>query len=111
MKDAITRWIRRHSLTAPIFPVIFLAAVGVYGYLNNFEFPMIYRIVDYFSIGGTQSRSGTDAAGIGFACDGRTTCPQMTSCDEAKYFLKNCPTENMDGDLDGVPCESDWCRR
>ena len=42
-------------------------------------------------------------------CDGRTRCSQMTSCDEAKFFLKNCPGVQMDGDNDGVPCEQQWC--
>jgi hypothetical protein len=45
-----------------------------------------------------------------FRCDGRTHCSQMTSCDEAKYFLKNCPNVKMDGGKrDGVPCEQQWC--
>lgn len=42
-------------------------------------------------------------------CDGRTYCSQMTSCAEAKFFLKNCPGTQMDGDGDGVPCEQQWC--
>jgi len=33
----------------------------------------------------------------------------MTSCAEAKFFLKNCPGVKMDGDGDGVPCEDQWC--
>jgi len=44
-----------------------------------------------------------------FACDGRKRCPQMKSCEEAKYFLRHCPGVEMDGDGDGVPCESQWC--
>jgi hypothetical protein len=44
-----------------------------------------------------------------FKCDGRTYCSQMTSCDEATFFLRNCPNVKMDGDLDGVPCEQQWC--
>lgn len=44
-----------------------------------------------------------------FICDGRTHCSQMTSCAEAKYFLANCPNVKMDGDHDGVPCETQWC--
>jgi len=44
-----------------------------------------------------------------FRCDGRTYCGQMTSCAEAKYFLKNCPGVKMDGNGDGVPCEQQWC--
>ncbi|PMZ87530.1 MULTISPECIES: excalibur calcium-binding domain-containing protein [unclassified Pseudomonas] len=43
-------------------------------------------------------------------CDGREYCSQMTSCEEAKNFLRNCPGMKMDGDNDGVPCESQWCR-
>jgi hypothetical protein len=45
-----------------------------------------------------------------FQCDGRTHCSQMTSCEEAVYFLKNCPGVEMDGDNDGVPCEKQWCK-
>ena len=44
-----------------------------------------------------------------FRCDGRERCPQMHSCEEAKWFLRNCPNTKMDGDNDGVPCESQWC--
>ena len=44
-----------------------------------------------------------------YRCDGRTHCSQMTSCDEAIYFLKSCPNTEMDGDSDGIPCERQWC--
>ena len=42
-------------------------------------------------------------------CDGRTYCSQMTSCEEATFFINNCPDTKMDGDMDGVPCEKQWC--
>lgn len=45
------------------------------------------------------------------SCDTRTRCSQMTSCTEAKFFLKNCPGAKMDGDADGIPCETQWCDR
>jgi hypothetical protein len=45
-----------------------------------------------------------------FHCDGRVYCSQMRSCEEAAFFLKNCPGVKMDGDGDGVPCEDQWCR-
>jgi cold shock CspA family protein len=48
-------------------------------------------------------------ASVQFRCDGRTRCSQMTSCDEAKFFLRNCPGTQMDGDSDGIPCEQQWC--
>jgi hypothetical protein len=44
-----------------------------------------------------------------FTCDGRTHCSQMTSCEEAEYFINHCPGTEMDGDRDGVPCERQWC--
>ncbi|RQO59823.1 calcium-binding protein [Paucibacter sp. KBW04] len=43
-------------------------------------------------------------------CDGRTHCSQMSSCEEAKFFLANCPGVEMDGDGDGKPCEKQWCK-
>ncbi|XOB63514.1 excalibur calcium-binding domain-containing protein [Campylobacterota bacterium DY0563] len=44
-----------------------------------------------------------------FECDGRTYCSEMTSCEEAKFFLNNCPDTKMDGNNDGIPCERQWC--
>jgi cold shock CspA family protein len=44
-----------------------------------------------------------------YKCDGRTYCSQMTSCEEAKFFISHCPNTEMDGDNDGNPCESQWC--
>ena len=45
-----------------------------------------------------------------YQCDGRVYCSQMTSCEEAKFFLANCPGVKMDGGGGGVPCEKQWCR-
>lgn len=45
-----------------------------------------------------------------YRCDGRTHCSQMRSCEEANYFLRNCPGTQMDGNHDGVPCERQWCQ-
>jgi hypothetical protein len=44
-----------------------------------------------------------------YKCDGRTYCSQMSSCEEATFFLQNCPGVKMDGNHDGVPCEKQWC--
>lgn len=45
-----------------------------------------------------------------FQCAGKKHCSEMNSCDEAMYYLKNCPGTIMDGDGDGLPCEDQWCR-
>lgn len=41
-----------------------------------------------------------------FSCDGKRTCGQMSSCDEAYFYLQQCGVSRLDGDKDGVPCES-----
>ena len=55
------------------------------------------------------SQSGSVASSSS-KCDGRTSCPQMTSCSEATYFIQHCPGTKMDGDGDGIACEDQWCR-
>ena len=45
-----------------------------------------------------------------YQCDGREYCSQMHSCEEATFFINNCPNTKMDGDHDGVPCERQWCK-
>jgi hypothetical protein len=44
-----------------------------------------------------------------YQCDGREHCSQMTNCEEAEFFLSNCPNVKMDGDDDGLPCERGPC--
>ncbi|EMK3344960.1 cold shock domain-containing protein [Vibrio sp. YT-17] len=46
---------------------------------------------------------------MGFSCTGKTYCSQMISCAEAKFYLANCPDTKLDGDGDGIPCESQFC--
>ena len=50
-----------------------------------------------------QSKPKSEA--LNFVCDGRQHCSQMRSCDEARFFIRNCPNTKMDGDGDGKPCE------
>ncbi len=46
-----------------------------------------------------------------FSCDGKTHCSQMTSCEQATFYQRNCPGTKMDGDDDGIPCERQLCNR
>jgi cold shock CspA family protein len=55
------------------------------------------------------AKTEIEAPSHAYSCDGRTRCPQMTSCGEATFFLRNCPNVEMDGDHDGVACEQQWC--
>lgn len=45
------------------------------------------------------------ASSSGFTCAGKRFCREMTSCEEAKYYLTRCGVRSLDGDSDGVPCE------
>ncbi|WP_338590152.1 excalibur calcium-binding domain-containing protein [Shewanella khirikhana] len=44
-----------------------------------------------------------------FRCEGKTHCREMRSCEEATFYINNCPNTKMDGDGDGIPCERQLC--
>lgn len=44
-----------------------------------------------------------------YHCENKTMCTEMNSCEEATFYINNCPGTKMDGDGDGIPCESQWC--
>ena len=41
-----------------------------------------------------------------FRCSTKRKCSEMVSCVEARFYLKDCGLTRLDGDGDGVPCES-----
>jgi len=81
--------------------VCLVAAVGVGAYLSRM--PQIAYSRHELSV------HPTAAVKAMFHCEGKTHCSQMSSCKEAKFYQNNCPGTKMDGDGDGVPCESQWC--
>jgi hypothetical protein len=44
-----------------------------------------------------------------FTCGTKRKCGEMGSCAEAKFYLEECGLSRLDGDGDGIPCES-LCR-
>jgi endonuclease YncB( thermonuclease family) len=42
-------------------------------------------------------------------CGQKHFCREMTSCEEAMFYLKKCGVSSLDGNGDGVPCEA-LCR-
>ncbi|WP_115952562.1 excalibur calcium-binding domain-containing protein [Cupriavidus plantarum] len=46
---------------------------------------------------------------LALRCEGKTMCHQMQSCEEATFYLRNCPGTKIDGDGDGIPCERSLC--
>lgn len=43
-----------------------------------------------------------------FQCRGKVWCSEMTTYEEALFYLRNCPGTKMDGDNDGIPCEQQF---
>ncbi len=64
--------------------------------------------IDMSQVHGPQATT-TPATTPGYACDGRQHCSQMRSCEEATWFIQNCPNTKMDGEGDGIPCEQQHC--
>lgn len=44
-----------------------------------------------------------------FQCEGKQHCSEMSSCEEAEFYLEQCPNVLIDGDRDGIPCERTHC--
>jgi len=39
-------------------------------------------------------------------CGTRTYCSEMANCEEARFYFEQCGVQSLDGDSDGIPCES-----
>ncbi|MBS0339941.1 MAG: cold shock domain-containing protein [Proteobacteria bacterium] len=98
------------SPIAVIVGVLLAAALGVGAY-SKLSGPIARLVAPESAAAQERVPDAAEAAPLPttYRCDGRTHCSQMTSCAEAKYFLKNCPGVKMDGNHDGVPCEQQWC--
>ncbi|QCB46287.1 excalibur calcium-binding domain-containing protein [Hydrogenophaga sp. PAMC20947] len=96
------------SLGSVLVAIALLAGLGWYVYSRYAGVSEGVRGVPQSLMGGAVSvtRQPQQPA---FQCDGRQHCSQMSSCEEAKFFLQNCPDPKMDGDGDGVPCEQQLC--
>ncbi len=99
-----------------ILIIIALLGLAFYGY-QKFQVKSVATDIVIDDIKPTYSESLPASSTIvttpstsSYHCDGRTHCSQMKSCEEATYFSNNCPNTQMDGNNDGVPCESQWCQ-
>jgi micrococcal nuclease len=50
--------------------------------------------------------SAADAATADVVCGTKRKCKEMVSCAEARFYLGECRLTQLDGDGDGIPCES-----
>lgn len=88
--------------------VVALALVGWFAYTRTVG-PSISEASDSEPDPANITKFLSEESNSQFSCDGREYCSQMTSCEEAKFFLRNCPDVKMDGNNDGIPCERQWC--
>jgi cold shock CspA family protein len=98
---------RSPGLVEQVMGAFFFAAIiaGVVWYQRDQH---AMRIAD--AAAAQQQRATLDASLAGrFSCSGKQYCSQMTSCDEARFYLAHCPDTRLDGEGDGVPCEAQWC--
>ncbi len=109
----------RRGIAGAVVALVLLAAFGAgFMMMSGPEVPELVPVAAQLRAPASpqpvaaESRPAVDvsaAPASDFRCDGRTLCSQMTSCPEAEYFLANCPGTQMDGNLDGEPCEQQWC--
>jgi len=114
------------GLLGRLIPLGFVVALGAYGYseytgrvnpqtVTESQTSDTVTTVESSDSLATAAQPSDSPVSVSFHCDGRTYCSQMTSCAEAKFFLRNCPNVKMDGGRDGrgpgdgVPCEQQWC--
>jgi len=96
-----------------IFLVLIVISIWQYNKYksNSYYSPPANNTVSSTPIISNENNITPPSISSSFKCDGRTHCSQMTSCEEATFFLKNCPNVKMDGDGNGIPCEKQWCKR
>jgi cold shock CspA family protein len=97
---------RRFALGS-IVALVLVIAIGAFGYAKYRQFAPSHSVAPLLR--DPPAAAAADPPPGSFRCDGRIHCSQMTSCSEAKFFLRHCPDTKMDGNHDGVPCEQQWC--
>jgi cold shock CspA family protein len=100
---------RRNQSVALLAPLALMLAIGVYGYVGLYEKTDLWSVLGIGGKIGSTSGSETQGTTTNFFCDGRTTCAQMTSCEEATFFLRHCPNVSLEVNQEGIPCVPRWC--
>ena len=109
----------RKSSFNTIIPLLIIVAIVIFGFKQYQEFneaPAIDEVPvltneDIQPMPMYETKVRTQATATpSFQCEaGKTHCSHMSSCDEATFYIQNCPNTQMDGDGDGIPCERQWC--
>ena len=104
----VSRRPKATSFASRLIGLGLVAALGGYGY-TQYENRVSAAPAVPQGVWDAPGSATVPSSPAAFQCDGRKYCSQMTSCQEATFFLKNCPGTEMDGDRDGIPCERQHC--
>ena len=77
---------------------------GGNGYLLIFGLWVVFLVLVLVSVAFFVYYRGVEEEFSGYKCEGKRYCSEMT-CEEARFYVKNCPDVEIDGDGDGKPCE------
>lgn len=112
---------RERRRVSTLIGVALVIAIAAFGWQKYSALRHAYQFGSQLEESGTQPSTprpqslteqvGPVSAFGHFKCEGKRYCSQMTSCNEAKFYLKNCPGVEIDGDGDGIPCERQWCNQ
>jgi len=86
-------------------PLLLLLLIGVWIYVYDMYG---HRHAQTVAQSTPQLIAESEIAAPHFQCEGKVYCSQMTSREEAEFYLDNCPGMKMDGDGDGIPCENQF---
>jgi hypothetical protein len=42
-----------------------------------------------------------------FQCEGKNSCAELSACDEATFYVENCPDVLVD--MSSLACKTQWC--
>ncbi|WP_033137514.1 excalibur calcium-binding domain-containing protein [Aeromonas finlandensis] len=99
---------RKSSWSGKLIPLLVLA--GLFSIYSRFSAESMAPLpTPSVSSSGSSFSEVSSQPAQRYQCDGREYCSQMTSCEEATWFLQHCPNTKMDGEGDGIPCENQWC--
>lgn len=83
-------------------PALIMAAIGLFSFAYD-------KLQSSAAVEKPVAETETGGIAPKFECAGKTRCQEMISCEEAMFYLANCPGTLADGDGDGRPCEDQWC--
>ena len=73
--------------------------------LNTAE-PALTTVPEPAALVSTDTLDDLADEGEGLSCGSKRYCREMNSCAEAYHYLNECGLGRLDGDGDGVPCET-----